>query len=80
MTSFFYDKFTLASVRVYAQKFFLTSFSLTSLSVVFRRHDAYTKWTIHRRPTYCWAQFTLAIFFVVPSFYFANFFYDKCTC
>ena len=49
MTSF-YDKFTLASVRVHAQQFFMTSFSLTSLSVVVRRHDAYTKCTIHRRP------------------------------
>ena len=55
----FYDKFTLASVRMYAQQFFMTSFSLTSLSVVVRRHDAYTKCTIHRRPTYYWAQFTL---------------------
>ena len=44
---FFYDKFTLPSVRVYAQQFFMTSLSLTSLSVVVRRHDAYTKCIIH---------------------------------
>ena len=47
MTSFFYDKLTLPSVRVYAQQFFMTSLSLTSLNVVVCRHDAYTKCTIH---------------------------------
>ena len=35
--------FTLPSVRVYAQQFFVTSFSLTSLNVVVFRHDAYTQ-------------------------------------
>ena len=34
---------TLPSVRVYAQQFFMASFSLTSLNVVVFRHDAYTQ-------------------------------------
>ena len=53
---FFYNKFTLASVRVYAQQFFMTSLSLTSLYVAVCRHDAYIKCTIHRWPTYYWAK------------------------
>ena len=52
---FFYDKLILPSVRVYAQQFFLTSFSLTHLHVVCH-HDAYTKCFIHRWPTYYWAR------------------------
>ena len=57
----FYNKFTLPSVRVYVQQFFMTSFSLTSLNVVCR-HDDYTKCMIHRWPTYYWVQYTLTSF------------------
>ena len=59
---FFHDKFTLPSVRVDVQQFFMTSFSLTSLSVVVCCDNAYTKRTIHSWPTYYWAQFTLTSF------------------
>ena len=39
--TFYYDKFTLPSVGVYTQQFFMTSLSLTSLNVVGSLHKVY---------------------------------------
>ena len=57
---FFQDKLTSLSVGVHAQQSCYDNFSFHGHCCC--RHDSYTKCTIHRWPTYYWAQLTFPIF------------------